>query len=803
MTPPETPRHAGSQGRHHSGSPVAKAGAKASAGAAATASGAKGASSRFSRWVGYPRPGRTGWRRWIPALRHWAVALLLFVALGLGAFGIGYAVTDIPEPNVEAAGQTSTVYYQDGETEVGSFSAEDRTNVSIDEISPAMRQAAIAAEDQSFYENRGISFRGLTRAVWGVVTDDYAGGGSTITQQYVKNFYLTNERSIDRKVKEMFISLKIDQELSKDEVLANYLNTIYLGRQSYGIEVAANNYFDKPASELDVAESALLAAMIQRPGAADPAEEPEQYEDRFRYVLDGMVKLDYLTEEEAAATEMPDVGENPKDNQYKGQNGYLLSTVMNELKSVGYTEDELNRGGYDIVSTFDEGAMDAAVDAVEKLPELNDGMHVGLSSVDPATGGVVAIYGGEDYLERAQNTATQDTAQAGSTFKVFTLVAGLENGFRLTDYFSGTSGTTFNYDGTPWTVRNYGGSTYGSVSLLRATQSSINTAYAQLNIEVGPEKTMDVAQRAGFPDDTVGLEPNAANVLGTASPTVTQMAGAFSTFAAEGVHHQVHFVDSVTDPEGEVVHEAEAKGDQAIDQAVAAETSYALSNVVTGGSGSYANNLGRPAAGKTGTSQNAYSAWFAGYTPNLSTAVSIFREDGNGNPVEIGPYGGRGEITGGSFPTMVWTDYMIGAVDAMDLPVEQFPERGELPQVEKPANDSGVPDQAPAPAPQPQQPQQPQNPGGNGGGGDGDSSEEDSGDDAREEEPEEPEEEPEEPEEDEGDDGGEEGGIAPPDSDGGSDSGSDNGSDSGSGSDNGSGSGSDNGSGSDSGSGSD
>lgn len=798
MTPSETPRHAGSHGRHRSGSVAAKAGAKASAGAAATATGAKGVSSRFSRWAGYPRPGRTGWRRWVPAFRHVAVGVLLFVALGLGAFGIGYAVTDVPEPNVEAAGQTSTVYYQDGETELGSFSAVDRTNVSIDEISPAMRQAAIAAEDQSFYENRGISFRGISRAVWGVVTDDYAGGGSTITQQYVKNFYLTNERTIDRKVQEMFIALKIDQELTKDEVLANYLNTIYLGRQSYGIEVAANNYFDKPASELDVAESALLAAMIQRPGAADPAEEPEEYEDRFQYVLDGMVKLDYLTEEEAAATEMPDVKENPQDNQYKGQNGYLLTSVMNELKSVGYTEDQINRGGYDIVSTFDEGAMEAAVDAVEELPELSDGMHVGLSSVDPSTGGVVAIYGGEDYLERAQNTATQDTSQAGSTFKVFTLVAGLENGFRLTDHFTGTSGTTFNYDGTPWTVGNYGGSSYGSVSLLRATQSSINTAYAQLNIEVGPEKTMEVAQRAGFPDDTVGLEPNAANVLGTASPTVTQMAGSFATFAAEGEHHQVHFVDSVTDAEGEVIHEAEEQGDEAFDPAVAAETSYALSHVVTGGSGSYANNLGRPAAGKTGTSQNSYSAWFAGYTPNLSTAVSIFREDENGNPTEIGSYGGRGEITGGSFPTMVWTDYMIDAVDTLDLPAEEFPERGELPQVDKPANDSGVPDQAPAP--QPEQPQQPA-PGPEDPGGDGGGSDEESGDDAREEEPEEPEED--QGDEGDGEDGGQDsqdnednegdnGGIAPPEEDsdsGGGDSGGGDDGDSGGGGDNGNGGG--------------
>ena len=728
MTPSKTPRHAGSASRHRgSGGAAASAKAKAAAGG-----------SRLTRWIGYPRPGRTGWRRFVPAFRHWAVAALVLVALGLGAFGVGYAVTDIPEPNVEASGQTSTVYYRDGETEIGSFSAEDRTNVTIDEISEPMQQAAIAAEDQSFYENRGISFKGLSRAVWGVVTDDYAGGGSTITQQYVKNFYLTNERSLDRKVKEMFISLKIDQELTKDEILANYLNTIFLGRQSYGIEVAANNYFDKSASELDVSESALMAAMIQRPGAADPAENPEAYEDRFRYVLNSMAKLGYITEDEAASTEMPKVNSKPEDNQYKGQNGYLLASVLQELKSVGFTEDQINRGGYDIVSTFDEGAMESAVEAVEKLPELSEGMHVGLSSVDPETGGVVAIYGGKDYLERAQNSATQDTAQAGSTFKVFTLVAGLENGFRLTDYFSGTSGTTFNYDGTPWTVRNYGGSTYGPVSLLRATQSSINTAYAQLNIEVGPDKTADVARRAGLPDDTVGLEENAANVLGTASPTVTQMAGAFSTFAAEGEHHQVHFVDSVTDSDDQVVHEAEKKGDEAFDPAIAAETSFALRNVVTGGSGSYANNLGRPAAGKTGTSQNAYSAWFAGYTPNLSTAVSIFREDEAGNPIQIGPYGGRGEITGGSFPTMVWTDYMSGALEAMDLPVEDFPERGELPQVEKPDNDSGVPDQRPAPAPAPAPPRD------NGGGGGGDSSDEDEG---RQEEPEEEE----APEEDEGD----------------------------------------------------
>ncbi|WP_344336542.1 transglycosylase domain-containing protein [Brevibacterium salitolerans] len=733
MTPPTTPRHSGSAGRHHSGksSSGKAAGGKSAAG---KASAGKAAGTGFfgsvARAADYPRKGRSGWRRWVPGFRHWAVAVLLFVALGLGAFGIGYAVTDVPEPNAEAAGQTSTVYYNDGKTELGSFKVEDRRSVEIDGISEYMQHAAVAAEDQSFYENRGISLKGLSRAVWGVITDDYAGGGSTITQQYVKNFYLTNEHSLDRKVKEMFIALKIDQEQTKDEVLANYLNTIFLGRQSYGIEVASQNYFDKPASELDLEESAFLAAMIQRPGAADPAENPEEYSDRFDYVLNSMVKLGYISQEEADAAEFPDVKEAKANNQFKGQNGYLLSHVLDELKGPGgLTEEEITRGGFDIVTTFDKKKMDAAVNAVDQLPERNENQHVGLTSIDPKTGGIVAMYGGEDYLERALNSATQERSQAGSTFKAFTLVAGLENGYRLTDYFTGQSGTTFRPEGgAPWSPRNFGGASYGPVSLLKATQSSINSAYAQLNIEVGPEKTVDVATRAGLPENPedhpipgYGLESNASNVLGTASPTTEEMANAFGTFASNGIRHTSHSVEKVTNPDEQVVYEPDTKGERKFDENVMAETSYALRNVVTGGSASYANNLGRPAAGKTGTSQQSQSAWFAGYTPNLVTAVSIFGADQDGRPMDIGIYGGRASITGGSFPTQAWTNYMIEAME--DMPVEDFPERGPLPEVEKPSNDSGVPNQAPPPPkPQPQQPQRPQQPDENDDSDDGENS---------------------------------------------------------------------------------
>lgn len=654
--------------------------------------GTRSRKSETQSLLNYPRAGHTGWTKWIPSARLLGVGVLTGFVLLIGLFTVGYISTSIPEPNAEAAGQTTTVYYDDGKTPIGTFKVEDRKSVDIDGISPAMQQAAIAAEDKTFYENRGISVKGLSRAAVGIVTDNYAGGGSTITQQYVKNYYLNNERTLTRKVREMFIALKIDQEKSKDEIMADYLNTIFLGRRSYGIEVAAHNYFDTSAKELTVEQSALLAAMIQQPSLADPAEHPEKYENRFRYVLSNMAENGYITKEEAQNAQMPKVKKAKSNNQLKDQDGYMMDAVRSELKRSGMTDDEIDRGGLKVTSTFNRDRMRDAEKAIDTLPEMNEGMHAGLTSIDPANGEVKAFYGGPDYFKRMQNNSTQDTAQAGSTFKPFALVAGLEAGYRLEDTFNGSS-VTFPNNGDPWTPRNYGGASYGSVSLLRATESSINTAYAQLNINVGPEKTRKVAVRAGLPSDTYGLEDNAANVLGTASPTTMQMASAYSTFASQGVYRAPHFVRKAVDPEGNTVYKADTKGERKFDKDIMAETTYALSQVVESGSGSYAQNLGRPAAGKTGTSSSAYSAWFVGYTPELTTAVSLFREDKNGSPIEIGYYGGRGEVTGGSFPIQVWTTYMTDALK--DVPVSEFPERPDLPDKDKPENKSGVSKTAP------------------------------------------------------------------------------------------------------------
>ena len=658
--------------------------------------------------LNYPRAGVSGWTRFLPSLRILVVGGLSVIILGCIAFAIGYATTEVPEPNLEATGQTSTIYYADGKTPIGHYKIEDRKSVDIGEISEPMQKAAIAAEDTSFYENRGISLKGLSRAVVGVATNQYAGGGSTITQQYVKNFYLTNEHSLDRKVKEMFIALKIDQQQSKDEILANYLNTIYLGRRSYGVEVASQNYFGKSAKDLDLSESALLAAMIQRPGAADPAEDPGAYEDRFKYVIKSMVDEGFITQQQADQVQMPEVKPPSKEDSLSGQKGYMWEYVRKEaMAKLGIDESQLDRGGYNIVTTFDEKRMKDAEAAIKELPKNQPkGLQAGLVSIDPKTGGIEAFYGGKNYLDQAFNASTQGHAQAGSTFKPFALVAGFENGVRLSDRYPG-SPTTLNNDGTPWQVSNFGGSSYGPVTLLKATQSSINTAYAALNVQVGPDKTVDVAQRAGLSPNctkeqmasgdtgecTIDLTPNAANVLGTPSVKVVDMATAYSTFASNGIRRETHSIESIS-KDGEEVFKADTKGKRVFDKAVAAETTYALRQVVNGGSGSYAQALGRPAAGKTGTSTSNKSAWFSGYTPQLATSVVLYREV-DGKSVPIGAYGGRSEVTGGSFPIQVWTAYMKDALKGEK--VEQFPERGQLPEVKKPVNTNAPP--APKPKP--------------------------------------------------------------------------------------------------------
>jgi membrane peptidoglycan carboxypeptidase len=284
-------------------------------------------------------------------------------------------------------------------------------------------------------------------------------GGSTITQQYAKNAYLTQERTLTRKAKELILSIKLETLISKDQILADYMNTIYFGRNAYGIESAANLYFGKRAIDLDLAESAFLAAIVQAPNGLSPEENLSGLTQRWNYVLDGMVTQGWLSQDERSSVMFPMYLTEPPIQTFSGPQGHLIEQVRQTMYTNGISEDLINLGGLRVVTTFNKQAQDAMVLAVaEEGPKENiEGLRIGVASMRPETGEVVAMYGGADYLANQLNNATQMIGQAGSTFKAFTLAAGIENGSSLSTAFSGKNKTKVDN----YVVVNYGGQSFG------------------------------------------------------------------------------------------------------------------------------------------------------------------------------------------------------------------------------------------------------------------------------------------------------------------------------------------------------
>jgi membrane peptidoglycan carboxypeptidase len=628
------------------------------------------------RILDYPRAGRRGVRRFVPSWRlvlgtAAGVLLLLF-----GGLAVAYAEVDVPDPNNMVTAQSSVVYWSDGKTELGRFSdvGGNRQSIPLSEVPESAQHAVLAAEDRSFYQNKGISPKGIGRALWVKLSGGSTQGGSTITQQYVKNYFLTQDRTASRKLREFVIALKIEQTEGKQRILENYLNTIYFGRGAYGIERASQAYFKHPASELTVSEGALLAAVIRSPGLYDPVTHRDRAAQRVDYVLDGMVQQGWLSQADRAKQTFPKLAKRRTKNVNGGTKGYLLDAVRAEVRTkLGLTDDDIDRGGLKIVSTFQRKAQRAAVDAVdEELPSSRSkGVRAGLVAIKPDDGAVVAMYGGNDSVQEPLNAATQATMQAGSTFKPFALMAALEDGVSLRSRYDGSSPRWFH--GTK--VSNFGGESLGRMDLLEATAKSVNTVYVDLNDQVGPARTRKTAVEAGYPSTTRGLEDNLANVLGTASPRVIDVADAFATFAAEGKHAAAYTVKRVTSQDGKIDYRADVRPKRVFSRDSSRDLTYALQGVVQRGSGSYAGvNLGRPAAGKTGTSQDNKSAWFAGYTPQLAAAIGMYRggvKDGQAVQRSLNGLGGLDEVTGGTIPVRVWTAFMKGALEGTD--VEDFP----------------------------------------------------------------------------------------------------------------------------------
>lgn len=613
--------------------------------------------------------------------------LLFFVALaaaGALALFIAYERTDLPNPNTLAAAQVSAVYFADGSTEIGRISsAANRESVELSKVPVPVQRAFLSAEDRTFYTNRGISPTGIARAVWVGVTGGEQQGGSTITQQYVKNYFLSSDRTYTRKLKEVFLAVKLDQQKSKDEILRDYLNTIYFGRGAYGIQTAAKAYFDKDASQLTPGEGAVLAAIVKGPSLFDPstsAANLKRNTDRANWILDGMVSQGWLSATDRAATTLPTVIARKAPQVTGGTNGYLVAAAKAELVAKAkLTDEDFERGGLKIVTTIDPDLQAKAVEAVQHFwPDGEQGIHIGLAAVVPGEGSVKAMWGGPDFLKQQFNDATQNAVPGASTFKLFTLTAAVEHGLDTNSSVSGDMPYRPPFSGGR-IDNSEGEGSMGRMTLRRATAMSVNTAFARLNVALGPQMTAEVASRMGITVPEV-QQKAPSNTLGVTDVTPLQMAGAYATYAANGRFVSPHLVASAKTADGSVSYAADTQGKQVIDPKYVPDLVEALEGVIEHGTATSAvrgRGLTRPAAGKTGTGEHSTSAWFDGFVPQLAASVGMSQLDEKNTKQEM-RIDGRA-VYGGGIPAKIWARFMVNAMQGQE--VKSLPERTGVGQI--------------------------------------------------------------------------------------------------------------------------
>src|SRR5271163_3825247 len=588
---------------------------------------------------------------WTWVRRGLYVAAAVILLLPIVTFAMAYFIVDIPKPGDIRTNQVSTILASDGSELAKIVPPEgNRVDVNIDQVPVHVRQAVIAAEDRNFYSNPGFSFTGFARAFKNNIFGGDTQGGSTITQQYVKNALVGSQRAgiggLIRKAKELVIATKMSGEWSKDDVLQAYLNIIYFGRGAYGISAASKAYFGKPVDQLTVADGALLAALIQRPSTLDPAVDLPGAKLRWNWVLDGMVDIGALSPKDRAAQAFPPTV--PPDqarahNQTTGPNGLIERQVTRELLDLfNIDEQTLNTQGLQVTTTIDPQAQKAAENAVSKYLEgQNPDMRTAVVSIDPHNGAVKAYYGGSD---ANGFDFAQAGLQTGSSFKVFALIAALEQGI----------GLGYQVDSSPLTVNgikitNVEGEGCGVCNIAEALKRSLNTSYYRLMLKLknGPVDVADAAHQAGiatsFPgvphtlsEDGKGGPPNNGIVLGQYQTRAIDMASAYATLADSGSYHRPHFVQKVVNAEGRVLFDATTSdnsgnsgnsGEQRIPKDVADNVTSAMQPIAAYSRG-HTLAGGRPSAAKTGTTQLGDTeadkdAWMAGYTPSLSTAVWV------------------------------------------------------------------------------------------------------------------------------------------------------------------------------------
>ncbi|GAA0446037.1 transglycosylase domain-containing protein [Streptomyces sp. NPDC046215] len=673
------------------------------------------------RFIDYPRAGKAGIRRWVPS---WKLVLgmgFTFIGLILGTVGIALALVQVPDAQKAAETQKNVYYWADGKQMVVAGGGDlNRQIVPFAKIPKSMQSAVISAENASFYDDWGVDPMGIARAVVKMAQGGETQSGSTITQQFVKNTYLSQEQTLKRKATELLISIRVGTSMDKNDILAGYLNTAYYGRGAYGIQAAARAYFDTDCSKLTASQSAFLAATLNGPnlydpyGGQGPAATPEKNlkraSDRWKWTLDREVEVGRMTsaERDSWVQKGFPMPQKPKAATNRaGQIGYLTDLADNYIVAhSGISKSQLDRGGYQIHTTFDRNKVDALAKSVEEVRKANIKPDVrerdkfvqfGGASVEPKTGKIVAIYGGANALEHYTNNADYTGVQVGSTFKPFVLAAAMSEGKRNPNLgatqtmsqrtlvspesiYNGDNKLTLrNYNGTvwrdtnggEWRQKNDGDESRGLITLRTAMQFSVNTPFIQLGMDVGTDKVKDAAVKAGLDEDQLAA-PTPTFSLGTSAPSAIRLAGAYATFAASGKQTDPYSVEKV-EKDGQPAYTHESASKQAFSPKVANNVTDVLKTVVDAGTGTSAQLGNRPAAGKTGTTDENRSAWFAGYTPQLSTAIGMYRVDPNAKKQEflsMRGVGGKESIHGASFPAEVWADYMGKALKGQ--PVEQF-----------------------------------------------------------------------------------------------------------------------------------
>ncbi|MET7490791.1 transglycosylase domain-containing protein [Streptomyces sp900116325] len=651
------------------------------------------------------RPRRTGWRRAVPTWRAALATLLVIALILIGGFIAGYQLVGIPPANPTATAQSNVYLYKDG-TVIARDGDVNRQNVQLAQVPLPVQHAVLAAEDRNFYSERAVDIKAMFRAGWNTLTGKGRQGGSTITQQFVKNYYLGQEQTVIRKIKEFFIAIKLNREVSKDHIFEGYLNTSYFGRNAYGIQAAAQAYYGKDIGDITTAEGAYLASLLNAPSAYDVVVHPENKAAavaRWHYVLDGMVKENWLSASERATMQFPVPDKVKRSTGLSGQRGYIVQAVKDYLTTHQIIDEKtLATGGYRITTTLEKKKQNALVEAVDDnvMSQTSDdrtadrNVRVGGASIDPTNGRVVAMYGGIDYTKQYVNNATRRDYQVGSTFKPFVFTSAVANGSRTQDGRRITPNTV--YDGTNrrmvqgpngptgYAPANEDDVSYGPITVRMATDKSVNAVYAQMAEDVGPDVVKQTAIDLGIPKNTPDLTASPSIALGTATASVLDMTGAYATLANHGRHTAYTLVDKVS-KDGENLTLPVRSTEQAVNREAADTTTAILQSVVENGSGTAAQAAGRPAAGKTGTAEEDKAAWFAGYTPDLVTVIAVMGQDPD-TGVQKPLYGALGlsRVNGGGAPAQTWAQYTGAAlqgtgVQNFDLTLERGAEEPYLP----------------------------------------------------------------------------------------------------------------------------